>query len=108
MIGNVLAGLIGAPFLFPLPAGSPAEWATLAYLGVIQIALAYVLLTSAVGRLPALDVSLLLLLEPVLNPIWAWALYREDPGQWAIFGGAVIVAATAIKTAVDARGPSVE
>jgi drug/metabolite transporter (DMT)-like permease len=100
--GNLIAFAIGLPFVLPLPAATIADWSTLAYLGVVQIALAYIFLTSAVGRLPALEVSLLLLLEPVLNPIWTWAAYGENPGRWPIVGGAIILLATAVKSVVDA------
>lgn len=101
--GNAFACLVALPVAFPLPAASSGEWITLIYLGVFQIGLAYGFLTSAVRRLPALDVSLLLLLEPVLNPIWTWAVRGEDPGAWTIAGGAVIIAATATKILYDAR-----
>ncbi|MBI2828296.1 MAG: EamA family transporter, partial [Acidobacteria bacterium] len=66
VVGNAMAFVVGMPFVWPPPSASAGEWATMAYLGVFQIAVAYGFLTSAVERLPALDVSLLLLLEPVL------------------------------------------
>jgi drug/metabolite transporter (DMT)-like permease len=97
VVGNAMAFLVGVPFLLPLPAASAGEWATLVYLGVIQIGLAYIFLTRAVAQLPALDVSLLLLLEPVLNPLWTWLIRGEEPGGWALAGGAIIVAATAAR-----------
>ena len=100
VVGNAMAFLIGLPFLLPLPAASPGEWATVVYLGVIQIALAYIFLTRAIAELPALDVSLLLLLEPVLNPVWTWLIRGENPGRWTIAGGAIILAATAARTLV--------
>ena len=68
--GNAIACLAALPWALPLPHATPGEWLTMIYLGVVQIGLAYVCLTAAVRRLPALDVSLLLLLEPALNPIW--------------------------------------
>lgn len=98
IVGNVLAFVIGAPFLQPFPAASPGDWGAMFYLGVIQIALAYVLLTRAVAVLPALDVSLLLLLEPVLNPVWTWLFRGENPGPWTLTGGAIILGATAGRT----------
>lgn len=101
--GNAFASIGALPVAWPLPAAAGAEWGTLIYLGVFQIGLAYVFLTSAVRQLPALEVSLLLLLEPVLNPVWTWLVRGEDPGMWTIAGGAVIVAATAGKTLYDAR-----
>ena len=101
--GNLIAFAVGLPFAFPLPSATLAEWATLGYLGVFQIGLAYVFLTSAMSHLPALDVSLLLLLEPVLNPIWTWLVRGENPGVWVWTGGAIIIAATAAKTIYDSR-----
>ena len=101
--GNTLACLAALPFALPMPGGTTVEWATLAYLGVFQIGLAYVCLGSAIRRLPALEISLLLLLEPVLNPVWTWIIRHEEPGRWTILGGAVIVGATVIKLLVDAR-----
>jgi DME family drug/metabolite transporter len=72
------------------------------YLGVAQIGLAYVLLTRALRLVPALEASLLLLLEPVLNPVWAWIVHGEVPSPWSISGGALILLATAAK-AVSSR-----
>jgi drug/metabolite transporter (DMT)-like permease len=103
VIGNIFGCLIAVPFALPLPPASTGEWATLVYLGVFQIGLAYVCLTNAIRRLPALEISLLLLLEPVLNPVWTWIIRHEDPGGWTILGGAVIVVATAVKVIGDAR-----
>jgi drug/metabolite transporter (DMT)-like permease len=48
-------------------------------------------------------VSLLLLIEPVLNPAWTWLIRGENPGAYTIAGGAIIILATAIKSVVDAR-----
>jgi drug/metabolite transporter (DMT)-like permease len=104
--GNILAFVIGLPFVLPLPNAAAIEWATVAYLGVIQVALAYVFLTRAMAHLPALEVSLILLLEPVLNPMWTWLVRGEEPGGWVLVGGAVIVAATALKALWEARPPT--
>ncbi len=100
--GNVFACLAGVPFLRPLPAAPAVEWATLGYLGVFQIGVAYILLTAAMGELAAVQVSLLLLLEPALNPLWAWLVRGEAPGGWALAGGAVILAASGTKAFMDA------
>ena len=64
---------------------------------------AYVFLTAAMRVLPALEVSLLLLIEPVLNPIWTWMIRGERPGTYTLIGGAIIIAATAIKSIYDSR-----
>jgi drug/metabolite transporter (DMT)-like permease len=102
VIGNVIAFLVCLPWAVPL-AGRPTDWLILAYLGVFQVGLAYVSLTGAMRHVPALEASLLLLLEPVLNPIWAWLVHGEQPGAWSLGGGAIILATTTIKTIFDVR-----
>ena len=101
--GCIIASLVTLPFTLPLPAAPPGAWLVLVYLGVFQIGLAYVWVTKAVRHLPAFEMSLLLLLEPVLNPIWTWLIWKEYPGALVLFGGAVIVVATGIKSVYDAR-----
>jgi drug/metabolite transporter (DMT)-like permease len=103
--GNALAFLACAPFLWPLDA-RPADWAILSYLGVFQIGLAYVFVTAALSVLPAFEASLILLVEPVLNPIWAWIVHGERPGPWALAGCAAIVVAMLAKTMGDVRAAS--
>jgi drug/metabolite transporter, DME family len=105
VIGNALACVVGLPFALPLPAASLPAWTTIAYLGVFQIGVAYVCLTAAVRRLPALEVSLLILLEPVLNPVWTWLVRGEEPGGWVIAGGSLIIGATALKFASESQAP---
>jgi drug/metabolite transporter (DMT)-like permease len=98
VMGNAFACAIALPFAWPLPAASAAEWGTLVYLGVLQIGLAYILLTRAMRHLRALDAALLLLIEPVLNPVWTWLVRGEEPGVWVAVGGALIVGATAVRS----------
>jgi DME family drug/metabolite transporter len=103
VFGNLFASIAAFPFAWPLPAASAGEWATIVYLGVCQVGLAYVCLTAAIRHLPALEVSLLLLLEPVLNPVWTWMLRGEHPGTWTIAGGSIILTVTALRSLKDGR-----
>ena len=41
----------------------------------------------------ATEASLLILLESVLAPILVWAVIGENPGSWAVVGGAVVIGA---------------
>jgi drug/metabolite transporter (DMT)-like permease len=101
--GNLLAFLVSLPMALPLGPHAPVDWAAIIYLGVFQIALAYVLVTSGLRHIPALEASLILLIEPVLNPVWAWLFQGERPGQWALLGGGIILGATTVKGWLDAR-----
>jgi DME family drug/metabolite transporter len=101
--GNVIAALVCLPMALPVESSRPVDWLVIVYLGVFQIALAYVFLIRGLRQVTALEASLLLLLEPVLNPIWAWLAHGERPGAWSIAGGVLILAATLAKSAWDAR-----
>lgn len=101
--GNILAFLGCLALALPVVASRPVDWLVIGYLGVFQIALAYVFLIRGLRRLRALEASLLLILEPVLNPIWAWLVHGERPGSWSIAGGILILLATLLKSGWDAR-----
>ncbi len=92
--GNVVAFAVCLPFALPFDAPSPTDGILVLYLGSFQIAGAYWFLTRSVARLPAVQVSLLLLIEPVLNATWAWLVHGERPGPWALGGCSVILVAT--------------
>lgn len=92
--GNVFAFLLCAPLAFPVVGARPVDWAVIGYLGCFQLALAYVLLTRGIGKLPALEASLLLLLEPALNPLWTFLVHGETPGVLGSIGGGLVLVAT--------------
>jgi drug/metabolite transporter (DMT)-like permease len=100
--GNVLACLFCLAKALPV-AGSAADWGTVAYLGAFQVGLAYIFLLRGIGGVRALEASLLLLLEPVLNPVWSWIVHGERPGAWSLAGGAVILTASLVKSWWDGR-----
>jgi len=97
MVGNILACAGCLPLALPLSGVRGMDVAGVAYLGVFQIGLAYVLLTRSITHLPAVDASLLLLVEPALSPLWSWWLHGETPGLWPFAGGVLIVGAAGWK-----------
>jgi drug/metabolite transporter (DMT)-like permease len=99
----VLAAAAALPLSLPLPPSRATDWLVLAFLGLFQIALAYVLLSRGLGGVPALEASLLLVLEPVLNPLWAWLVHGERVGPRVLGGGAMILTATLLNSWHDAR-----
>jgi drug/metabolite transporter (DMT)-like permease len=93
--GNALACLLCLPFALPFAAPSGGDALALLWLGVFQIGAAYLCVTAGLRRVPAFEASLLLLAEPVLNPVWAWLVHGERPGPFALVGGVLILGASA-------------
>jgi len=101
--GNLIVSLVCLPGALPLAAGRATDWLIVIYLGVFQLGLAYVFLSRAITRVPALEASLFLLVEPVLSPVWAWLAHGETPGPLAAIGGTVILTATVLKSWTDTQ-----
>jgi DME family drug/metabolite transporter len=103
VIGNLLAFFVGLPFALPVQAARPLDWIIITILGTIQIGVAYVFLTAGMRHVRAFETSMLLLLEPVLNPVWSWLIHGEKPRIWSLIGGAIILSGTLAKTWMDSR-----
>ena len=103
VIGNLLAFSLALPFALPVHAARPLDWAIVSGLGVVQIGVAYVFLTGGMRHVRAFEASILLLLEPVLNPVWSWLIHGERPRTWSLIGGAIILTGTLLKTWLDSR-----
>lgn len=101
--GNLIAFFACLAAALPVTHAATGDWLAIGYLGVFQIGLAYLLLTSGVRHVTALEVSVLLMLEPALNPVWAWLVHGETPGPWSIAGGALILGATLLRTIAETR-----
>jgi drug/metabolite transporter (DMT)-like permease len=93
-MGNFLACAVALPMALPLGNHPPADWGIILYLGIFQIGLAYWFIAKGLTRLPALEASMLLLLETALNPLWTWLVHREVIGLTALVGGTLILGAT--------------
>ena len=95
--GNLIACVVTLPAALPVERSNSLDWLLLAYLGVFQVGLAYVCLARGLRAVRALEASLLLLVEPALNPIWSWLAHGERPAALALAGGGLILAGTAGK-----------
>ena len=96
--GNIIIVFLMLPFIFNNP---PTQISTndvlaILFLGIFQIGIAYVLFTKGIAEgVRSLDASIIGFIEPLLNPIWVFLILGERPSRWAIFGGAIIIAAVA-------------
>jgi drug/metabolite transporter (DMT)-like permease len=98
LVGNLLAAGVCLPLALPVVGATPTDWALIVYLGLFQIVAPYLLLSAGLRHLTALEGMLLLLLEPVLNPLWAALIQGEVPGSLSLAGGAVILTASVWQT----------
>ena len=60
------------------------------YLGVFQVGVGFTLVVLGSRYVPAAQVGLLALVEPVLAPVWAWMGVGEVPSLATIVGGTII------------------
>lgn len=106
--GNLVAFGAALPFALPLTAIGPGDLSVLFYLGIFQIGLAYYFMTRGVKHVPAFEASVLILLEPAMNPVWTYLFHNERPGPLALAGGVIIMGATAAHTLTGAAkaGPA--
>ncbi len=102
LLGNVLTGAIGLPFMVTTPLGEGGGWA-LAGLGVFQLGIPYVLFAMAIRQVRALEASLISAIEPVLNPLWVFLILSERPGRFALLGGVVVVGAALVRGVITTR-----
>lgn len=112
VLGNALAFVIAGTVMLAAAEGTPAgfaagtarEWGIVLLIGFVQIALAYAFYTRGLRVLSAVQASLIGLVEAVLNPLWVFLVFRtEQPGPWALLGGAIILSATAYQVLARER-----
>ena len=101
--GNALVFVVVMPLALPLAQSTPVDWGVIIYLGAIQIGVAYAFLARGIREVPAVEASILLLVEPALNPLWSWAMHGEVPSILALTGAAIIFGATVLRSALEAR-----
>ncbi|MBI3452673.1 MAG: DMT family transporter [Rhodospirillales bacterium] len=101
MLAVAIAWMESAPFVVSL-----RDIGLLAVLGVIQMSLGLTCFYLALRRLPAAEVALITLLEPVLGPIWVWLLIGEEPAALTIIGGVAILGALIFNALLGLRRPA--
>jgi drug/metabolite transporter (DMT)-like permease len=102
VFANNLGGvLVFFPLAFQDLVLSLSQLVALMAMGVFQFGAAYFVFSKGVEKISLQEASLLLLLEPVLNPLWVNILIGEFPSLATFIGGAVIVGSLVIKYSVS-------
>ncbi|MCA9213299.1 MAG: EamA family transporter [Planctomycetales bacterium] len=92
----VTAALVAFYVVPRYDAPTPKQLGWLFCFGVFQMGTPYVLFAKGVRTLPGHQASFLLLLEPLLVPVWVWLAWRDhpeyvSPSWWTFVGGALIL-----------------
>lgn len=93
ILGNLIAFVIGAPFMIGVPLPSAVGMGALAALGLIQLGCSYWLYARAIRHVTALEAVIIPVFEPILNPVWVFLARGEQPTKWALLGGTIVIAA---------------
>ena len=101
-LGGVMV-CIAMPFLGDGFAVSLHDLLLILAMGVVQLAVPIVLYVRAARHVPAMQMTLISLLDVVFNPLWAWLGVGETPSASAIVGGGFIVAAVVLVVATRRR-----
>ena len=103
LVAQLATAVLGLPMVLR------QEWTIsngliIAYLGIFQIGLAFILFSSAIKHIPAIEATLISTLEPILNPLWVFLFIGETPGVFALIGGLIVLGGVAVNAIGSARG----
>ena len=93
-VGGVVALATGTGL-----AASAHDISLCVFLGVVQIGIGGILFAIAARTVPAAQLTLYALLEPVLQPLWTWIGVGEVPAGATFLGGAIILVAVLLQAA---------
>lgn len=102
----LIASLVVAIFGFPSilkETQTFTNWATVAYLGIFQIGVAFIFFIKGIKHIPALEANLIGTLEPILSPVWVFLFVGERMGSFALFGGLVVLAGVVVSAVGSAQ-----
>ena len=89
-VGGLIMAVLVLPFAHPFQV-SPEGFFYLAVMGLVQMPLALFLIAQSTRYLPSPEVSLFLIVETILAPIWVWFVLGEVPPGMTFVGGSLIV-----------------
>ena len=90
ILGNLFTAVICLPWMIdPLP--TTGDWMCLLALGVFQLGLSDAFYAAAIRNISAMRATFILVLDPILNPVWVFLFLGERLSNWALVGGTIVV-----------------
>jgi len=106
LLGNVIGAVFGAPFMLMSAPPGLTGWGALLALGLGQQAAAYLCYAWAIRHATALEATLIVVIEPILSPVWVAIAFGEWPGPWALLGGVIVVGAVTARGLIGRARPA--
>ena len=105
-LGGVFSGAFGflaSIFIVNAVSVSSYDFSIMIVMGALAIGLGITLVTLAAPIIPSAEVSILVLLESVLGPVWVWILLEEVPSKGELIGGGIILSSVFLMSCRDIR-----
>ncbi|MFO0846492.1 MAG: DMT family transporter [Gemmataceae bacterium] len=98
-VNHLTGAVVLLPFVWHLGLPTPRQVAWLALFGTVQMGLPYLLMARGLKTVRPSEAGTLTLLEPILNPLWAYlvAPEKERPTVHILLGGLCILGALAYR-----------
>jgi drug/metabolite transporter, DME family len=96
-LNNLACCLILLPLVGSELSLSLNEGLIVAVMGVVQLGIPYWLFSKALEQVSVQEASLIVLIEPVLNPLWVALIVGELPSAATLIGGLCIVGSLAFR-----------
>jgi drug/metabolite transporter, DME family len=102
VLNHLIGGLVLLPIVYLIvpamtgkapPSPTLAQWLVLFLFGALQMGFPYFLVAKGLRTVSPQEAGTITLLEPLLNPVWAFWLAGEVPSPWTLAGGAFILGA---------------
>ena len=101
-MGGLVTAVMVIPLAQPATLGS-SDLVILLAMGLVMLPVSFGLMAIGPRYIPAPEVSLMLLMEAVLGPLWVWLALGEDPGLRTIAGGAIVIGTLAVHSLITLR-----
>jgi drug/metabolite transporter (DMT)-like permease len=99
--GGLLSGILAWPLATPASVTPDDFWSLLA-LGVVVVPASTMLLSLGPRYIPASHVTLIMMIEMILAPLWVWFAFSESPARTTVLGGLLILVTVASHSYITA------
>jgi drug/metabolite transporter (DMT)-like permease len=101
-VNHLASAFVLLPFVWTMPVPSWQQMIVLFFYGAGQMGLAYWLAARGLRSVGPMEAGAITLLEPLLNPVWAWLISGELPKTFELWGGLLILGALLARYAIMA------